>query len=198
MMIKEYRTEKGLVRIYSDYDAESPRNWDNAVKLHTSKGCPYFDNESKFDDYEDLIEYYGVERSGCDWNAMHRDARALTEAAKKKGDIVKPISVYSHSGNSIYIGLPADHFDGRWDCSLIGFGILDSETIKKEWDGDMEKAEECFSSEIGILSAWVAGEVYGYELLDPETEEEIDSCWGFYGWDVSENGIEENVGKEIA
>ena len=195
--VKEYKTDKGTVKIYPDSCAESPRDWDNIVTLHTTDGCPYFDNESKFDSYEDLIEYYGVERSGYDWKAMHRDARTLVEAAKKKGDILKPISVYSHSGDSIYIGLPADHFDGRWDCSLLGFGIDDSETIKNEFNGDTEVAERVFDGEIKTLSEYVAGEVYGYKLFNEE-DEEIDSCWGFYGDNPAENGMEDYVGKEVA
>lgn len=196
--LKTYKTERGIVEIYQDIYPENPRNWDNAVKLHTTKGCPYFDNESSFKTYDDLLEYYGVTQSGYDWDAMIRDARNITEAARKKGDIVKPISVYSHSGDYIYIGTPADHYDGRWDCSLLGFGIIDSETIEKEWNGDYEAAEKCFEGEIKTFSEYVSGDVYGFILKDPETEEELDSCWGFYGRDENENGIADEVGEEIA
>lgn len=197
-MVREYKTEKGLVRIHVESEPVSPRVWDNVVTLHTRQGCPYFDNESPYETYDELITHYGVTQSGYDRPAMYRDIENLINAAKEKGDIVKPLSIYSHSGDYLYIGTPKDHFDGRWDCSLVGFGIIDSETIKREWDGDIEVAEKYFKGEIETLSHYIAGEVYWYELLDAETGEVIDSCGGFYGSDVSQNGIEDYVGKEVA
>ena len=33
------------------------------------------------------------------------------------------------------------------------------------------------------MSLYLTGEVYGYEIEDPDGEEDGDSCWGFYGFD---------------
>ena len=58
-------------------------------------------------------------------------------------------------------------------------------------------------SEVQIYDQYLRGDVYGYNLYqadppigeedEPEWEE-IDSCWGFYGTDIIENGIADQAG----
>lgn len=49
------------------------------------------------------------------------------------------------------------------------------------------KARKCLKAEIEEYRMWADGECYGYILtaLHPDTEEEteIESCWGFIGYD---------------
>ena len=68
------------------------------------------------------------------------------------------------------------------------------------------RAVEIMEGEVEVYDQYLRGEVYGYILYelpedaDPEDEvdeadcEEIDSCWGFYGDDLLENGIPDQVG----
>lgn len=65
------------------------------------------------------------------------------------------------------------------------------------------RAIEIMEGEVEDYDTYLRGEVYGYILYelgdDPEedseeTAEEIDSCWGFYGDDLLENGIPDNCG----
>jgi len=67
------------------------------------------------------------------------------------------------------------------DC----FAVIERETIIKEYGNDsrssLYKARKNAQGEIEQYTAWADGEVYGYKITDNETEEELDSCWGFYG-----------------
>lgn len=65
-----------------------------------------------------------------------------------------------------------------------------------------ERAREVLEGEVEVYDQYLTGDVYGcslYEADIPEDDsepdwEEIDSCWGFYGSDILENGIEDNIG----
>lgn len=44
---------------------------------------------------------------------------------------------------------------------------------------------------------YLSGDVYGFKLLD-ENQNEIDSCWGFYGSDILTNGICDYIDNEFS
>lgn len=46
-------------------------------------------------------------------------------------------------------------------------------------------------------SAWAWGSVYGYTVTDTETEEQIGSCWGFYGYEHEKSGLMEAAEEDI-
>ena len=52
--------------------------------------------------------------------------------------------------------------------------------------------------EVEVYDQYLRGEVFGYQvfIFDEETdvwEETDESCWGFYGDDLMENGILDNI-----
>lgn len=73
---------------------------------------------------------------------------------------------------------------------------LTDETWRKRATGIME-------ADVEVYDQYLTGDVYGFYLYsaepvedgeDPDWKEE-DSCWGFFGSDVLENGIEDHVGN---
>jgi len=65
-----------------------------------------------------------------------------------------------------------------------------------------ERAEKHLIGEVKTYDQYVTGDVYGFKLKTVSTcdkghehkeEEEIDSCWGFYGTDWKNNGIFDHV-----
>ena len=82
------------------------------------------------------------------------------------------------------------------------------EQIEKEYGrfdvSALEKARTCLEGEVEVYDQYLTGDVYGYVVTKTtvykhckETkEEEVDSCWGFYGRDVKENGMLENIDKK--
>lgn len=62
------------------------------------------------------------------------------------------------------------------------------------------RAVEIMRDDVELYDKFLTGDVYGYTLYeaDPGNDgakwDEVDSCWGFFGSDVVENGICDNVG----
>ena len=72
-----------------------------------------------------------------------------------------------------------------------------------------ERAHEILESDVALYDAYLTGDVYGYTLYEADTPadddeadsvawEETESCYGFYGDDLLENGICGNIGRGLA
>ena len=68
-----------------------------------------------------------------------------------------------------------------------------------------KRAVEIMRGEVEVYDQYLTGDVYGFTLYsasaDDDTEHpdwsEEDSCWGFFGSDILENGIEDQVGHGL-
>lgn len=58
-----------------------------------------------------------------------------------------------------------------------------------------ERARRVAQAELAEFAAYLAGDTYGYRLLDPDGDE-LDSCWGFIGDDWKTNGIADHIPAE--
>jgi hypothetical protein len=188
----ELRNGRKLVVEHCDF-AESPREWDNLTKCiffgnYKHIGDKHdFDFNTQFDSRQDFID------RGEDIIKKHFDAV-----------LVKAVHLYEHSGTSISTnyGYP---YDCRWDSGTIGFVIITKEDLRNEYkwknitqkrlDSVMDNLNSVMDSEIDILSDYIGGDVYQFEILDENGEFE-DSCGGFYGSDISKNGILEHIDAE--
>lgn len=106
------------------------------------------------------------------------------------------LSVYEHSGITMYVGRPSDHYDGQWDCSYVGWIYTTKKEIlecggqlkgKRKWRkvtnrNWKEAAQTWLEGEVEIYDMYLTGEVYGYikEKWDGYDWIDDDSCWGFY------------------
>jgi len=188
----ELRNGRKLVIEYCDF-AESPREWDNLTKCiffgnYKHIGDKHnFDFDTQFDSRQDFID------RGEDIIKKHFDAV-----------LVKAVHLYEHSGTSISTnyGYP---YDCRWDSGTIGFVVITKEDLRNEYkwkvitqkrlDSVWDNINNVMDSEIDILSDYIGGQVYQFEILDENGEQE-DSCGGFYGSDISKNGILEHIDAE--
>lgn len=98
--------------------------------------------------------------------------------------IVLPVYMYDHSG----ITISTKPFSCRFDSGQIGFIYATRADILNEFQCKLitkkiiEKAYNILLSEIETYDQFLRGDVYGYKITD-EDNNEIDSCWGFYGYD---------------
>lgn len=113
------------------------------------------------------------------------------------GEVVTlSISMYEHSGISLWLGSKWGHPDAQWDCSSIGFAFVEKKTAKEEgmldpgdeYEHDWKKwAYAMMEDEMETYNKYVSGEVYGYMIEDEEGEEASNvylcGCWGFYDKD---------------
>lgn len=110
------------------------------------------------------------------------------------GEVVTlPISMYDHSGITLWLGSKWSHYDAQWDCSSIGFAFVEKNTAKEE--GMLDPGEKydhnwktwayaMMEAEMETYDQYVRGEVYGYMIEDEDGVEASDEllcgCWGYY------------------
>lgn len=136
---------------------------------------------------------------------------------------IKQLNLYDHSGITISTS-SAYPYNDRWDSSPVGFvyiteGDLIANGIviddNKNWK---EVAEPIIENEVQIYDYFLRGEVYSFTLEEKvhvrnETRcphcgevikvdeyddyEEVDSCGGFYGDTLEDNGILDEIGSDL-
>jgi len=87
-------------------------------------------------------------------------------------------------------------FGDRWDSGCVGFIFVPYSKIRQEYSVKrisrkvMERAQKCMAAELQTYDDYLTGNVYGFQVFDsPEDDNEIESCWGFYGdFDNEEHG----------
>ena len=94
----------------------------------------------------------------------------------------------------------------------VGWIVAMKDTITEETRKENSwraMAVKIMEADVAVYNSYLTGEVYGYTLYkadlpadDTDTDslvwEEIDSCYGFYGDDITENGMCGNVGCGLA
>ena len=163
------RIGKYLIEIYPDSDTDSPRTWDNLgtmVCFHRRY------------DLGDKHDYDSGDYSG--WEKMK-------EAIIKQENVhtILPLYLYDHSGITISTG----PFSCNWDSGQVGWIFVSKDKVKKEGI-DETKVGEYLKGEVETYDQYIRGDVYGYRIYEVTTcnlghdhEEDLDSCWGFYGAD---------------
>ena len=120
------------------------------------------------------------------WDNIRREQLKL-----KKSDIAiaYPITKHEHGEISLQLG-----YKSGWDYTVSGFVYVTKETLRKCYGVDritksiIEQAKTCLQSELDMLTAWLNGDCYGWQIkeyaltddgLDWEEVDMLDSCWGY-------------------
>ena len=127
-----------------------------------------------------------------DYNEGRNESEIIViRAGVHLGDIIEkenvhtilPLYLYDHSG----ITMSTSSFNDRWDSGQVGWIFVSKDKVKQE-SLDETKIEEYLKGEVETYDQYIRGDVYGYKVYKIETcdkgcehEEELDSCWGFYG-----------------
>jgi hypothetical protein len=165
-------------------------------KDHTIHIQPDEVNESPRTDYDNLgtmvcfHKRYNLGDTGHgfrfeDYNSWEE----LETAIRKQEDIaaILPIYIYDHSGLTIN----TTGFSCPWDSGQIGFVFISKKKIREEYSVKrispriLKQAINVMQGEVKTYDQYLQGNIYGYIIDGPDGEENIDSCWGFYG---EENG----------
>lgn len=172
--VTEKRIGNYLIRTFYDESPESPRSWDNLgtmVCFHRRYGLG------------DEHEYRHQDYNG--WDEM-KEAIIKNE----KVGVILPLYLYDHSG----ITMNTTGFSCGWDSGQVGFIFISKEKIRKEYGIKritkewIEKIEGYLKGEVETYDQYLRGDIFGYRVykvtecsLGCEHEEELDSCWGYYG-----------------
>lgn len=133
---------------------------------------------------------------------------------RDKMAVVLPLYLMDHS----VLSMSTRSFACPWDSGQVGYIYITKENLIKEYgsysDENIKKAKEMLEAEVETYNSYLEGDVYIYTVFekmfyikkyDDETKEdeigydleEIDSCCGFYGDDIFENGIIGHIEEEV-
>jgi hypothetical protein len=206
VMQTEGVTTKKIVKVYQDSDPSSPREWDNLGTI-AYKHSRYNLGEEKIDDpIEWLEDMLGIPNS---YKYTNERLSELEYIFYKKF-IAEPVYIYDHGS----VAISTSPFGCRWDSGKVGYIYISKADALKEYGGKIvtkklrERIEGYLSAEIETYSQYLSGDVYGFRVFEIEADEdgdfdednednEIDSCWGFYGSDFLNNGMADHIDKEL-
>lgn len=205
-----------------DYDecADNPREWDNLCTMICWHSRYSLGDKHNYDNADELLESLLCEVCGFDVADIEilptRDKYKMAIESDKL--LIKPINMYDHSGITVSTS-NAYPYNNRWDAGCVGFIYVTKEKIFKECSGITEEnwkecADKYLEGEMETYDQYVRGEVYWFRLekkvikqdkcphcgeviREYDDMEEIDSCGGFYGNCLEENGILGNIRRDI-
>lgn len=175
-------------------------------------------DEHDFDNPDEFMQHLYLDVTGKHWCDDHEndDWQSVYKALKETDLVlIKSINAYEHGGITVSTSNSYPYND-RWDAGVVGFIYVTKETIFREC-GDIteenwkERADEYLEGEMKTYDQYLTGDVYGYRLAkkvieceicphcgviirEYEDEVEEDSCWGFYGDCLEENGVLDELG----
>ncbi|MBF0578189.1 hypothetical protein [Dysgonomonas sp. GY617] len=159
--------------IYYDGDPQHPRKeFDNIGTLYT--------RHRSMQPEEDFGKHFEIEE------VFAKQDYDFTNHFKKKY-IAHRVYMYDHSGQTV----STSPFSCRWDSALLGIIAVSIADVKKEYGWKnitkrrREKIEEYLQGEVETFDDYLTGSVYGFTITDDQ-DNEIDSCWGYYGNDSIE------------
>lgn len=168
-----------VAHIYSDLDPEPPEN--DIVKIA-------YLNRSRYTLGDEAVSEERMDEIG---------------QQVREGKLVGvPVWAYVHSGATISTGkklkggkgvLRMNPFNCPWDSARSGWAYMKREDALREWgnkrlsEKQRQKAEFYIDGVVDEFDMYLRGECYGIVVMDVrDGQKELESCWGFYGWDYTE------------
>lgn len=145
-------------------DVEDPRNWDNLGTMICFHSRYRLGDKHNFGDPEEAREFL---------------------KNKKTRHIVLPLYLYDHGG----ITMNTTGFSCPWDSGQVGWIYVTREKVREEYGCKrvskkmVKRIKGYLRNEVETYDQYLTGDVYGYRITNEETDEEVDSCWGFFGDD---------------
>jgi hypothetical protein len=199
------------LHIYYDEIIESPRDWDNLGTMLCVHRRYYLGDKqlsSHLSCLQCMSDDLGVGDIIEDMDLLdevYQDEDRLQEWLNLRDNwVCLPLYLYDHGGITMNTG----GFSCSWDSGQVGYIYASTKAIEAEFgeinDEVLIKVKNILESEVETYDQYLTGEVFGFRLmkisecdLGHEHEEEIDSCWGFYGSDWKTNGILDHIDSAL-
>ena len=179
------------IRIEQDDCPESPREWDNLGTMVCFHGRYNLGDKSTLNQ-EEVQDIY----------------------RNDKEYISLPLYLYDHSG----LTMNTTGFSCPWDSGQVGVIFVSRAKVRSEYGVKRiskaieEKVIRCLKGEVENYDMYLRGDIWGYIIEEDVTytseegktivvPEEVDSCWGFYGYDECEaeaKAIVESMEAKVA
>lgn len=205
-MSEEIKYNGFTIEIKQDSDPMNPReDWDNfstMVCAHKAYGLgDKNETVNRYaDGWDDAILMYFADQAGVEYDDTYGHEREAAQVQRwiDKNVFILPLYLYDHSG----ITMNTSGFNCPWDSGQVGFIYTTREEARK-WFGWKRitkareaKIEKYLKSDVATYDQYLTGEIYGY-IVNDEDGEEIDSCWGFFGYDHEKSGLLEQARDQI-
>lgn len=171
------------INIFSDDDPLDPREWDNLGTMVCFHSRYNLGDKHDFSDPDEFLEW--VKDIGLD------------------KIIILPLYLYDHSGITMSTG----SFSCPWDSGQVGWIYIEKSKVRKEYNwkkltqARIEKIKTYLTEEVKEYDNYITGSVYGFKIDGPDLkgqlDEDIDSCWGFFGYDHEASGLLDHARPEI-
>lgn len=169
--IKSYEKHGLKIEIHTDEDPQSPRGWDNLGTMV----C--------FHPHYTLGDEHGV------------SVEELKRRVKRRDIISLPLYLYDHSG--LWMSTSRDRwpFNCPWDSMQVGYVVISRARVRSDYKVRrispqlLRRVLATLRTEVVTYSQYLQGEVYGFVVS--KGNEDVDSCWGFYGLEYAESQADE-------
>lgn len=124
-------------------------------------------------------------------------AEVLELLTKTNQAIILPLYLFDHSG----LTMSTSPFSCPWDSGQVGFIFASKKKVREYFNwtrlskARITEVENSLKSEVKTYDQYLTGDVWGFRAI--EDDEEVDSCWGFYGENPLTNGMLEYLPKEF-
>lgn len=144
-----------------------------------------FPDHNPFDTSNELpvIQLHTADKAIANFSKIRQDdfdkeRRRLDKGKSSSIAWYHPVYAYCHSGWAF----SRSPFSCRFDSALLGFAFISTKRAKADKIDvtDQDKLLEMLDACLNEFTAYANGEVYGYEILDSDSEI-VESCWGFLG-----------------
>lgn len=190
--------DKYLLDITQDFGANNPLGWENLETFLTWENQYYSPNQNDYSSPEEFVnEFLGEDK----WEEIHDKhdntidfVNDIQKHFDRKGYIVYPISKFEHTEVKYFIGVGSG-----FDSGVVGFAIVLKDEVRETYNTKQvykDKVKEDFEQLLELYTDYANGYVFGFTLMDMK-QNEIDSCYGFYGFDHDKNGLMETVNESL-
>ena len=206
------------LEVEQDDYPESPREWSNLCTMVCWHRDYCLGDTHSFDNPDEFMQHLYLDVMGKHWCDNH-DSDDWQDVYKELKEtnlvLIKPINLYDHSGITVSTSNSYPYND-RWDAGIVGFIYVTKHTIFMEC-GDIteenwkERADQYLEGEMETYDQYLRGDVYWYKftkkvteyeicphcgevIKEYEDEEEVDTCGGFFGNCIEENGMLDYLG----
>lgn len=198
------------LKIFYDDSPESPRTWDNLgtmICVHRRYNLGDVQANSHLQMLQNMADDMGITRIIEDmdlYDEIYTDSDKLEEWLNSREDwVCLPLYLYDHSG----ITMSTSSFSCRWDSGQVGYIFCPTSKILEEYKDvspeTLEKVSKVLEGEVEVYDQYLTGDVYGFCVVKKSTcdhghthEDTEDSCYGFFGSNIKENGILDHLSKE--
>jgi len=160
------------IKIYPDYDAMSPDEWNNEYVFLVGYHDDFWVDKKEFITKDEAIRLAE--------NDIDKEDTKLKQI--KKDYHIFGLEAYIHSGVSLYLSYEGNCPDRKWDVCQLGLVF-----VKRTETKSRIKAKKIAENLLETWNDYLSGNVYGHRVID-NNGNEIHSCWGFYG-DYNKSGL---------